>query len=361
MPTCLNSSEPPAHLALSRVTALLVCALLTISGCARPAALESTGTPVTASAPNPVTPSSTVPPPKPSTPAPGPTPNRASWALGRLATGLYPVSVNDGGLRVRDLEGDLLGEVPQIIDPGAAISVDGRFVAFRGAGEASLMVMDLDTLAVTEVAPDSGLFFGPPTWSPDDKFLVASGEDPSGDRGSLYRIQLDTGTITRLTFWPSAEVAPAWSPDGRWIAFASDHYLGDQDGPNELYLYDTSCTDAVTECAERSRRLTHEAPSGQALQSSWSADSRQLVYECPSSEEFDLCVLDIRTGSRRHIAESSQDETTPIWSPDGQWMLFNRYSDPFDRSLMLIRPDGTGEHELATGDDEASTGWILLR
>jgi dipeptidyl aminopeptidase/acylaminoacyl peptidase len=47
----------------------------------------------------------------------------------------------------------------------------------------------------------------------------------------LWVVDADTGAPTRLTFDPAADTAPAWSPDGRWIYFASARTDGDGEDP----------------------------------------------------------------------------------------------------------------------------------
>lgn len=175
-----------------------------------------------------------------------------SWSAASLDHGLYVVSMTSRGLLVRDLQGSEVGEVPSVYDPAASLSSDGLKIAYRAAGWSAVKLLDLDRLSESEVGRGSNLEFGGGSWAPDGLFIVFDGveiEPVSGeDWSSLYLIDIPSDTITRLTFWWTAEVTPAWSPDGRWIAYASAHHF-EHPGEKDLYVYDLNCVNHPEECA----------------------------------------------------------------------------------------------------------------
>src|SRR5690606_20324536 len=59
-----------------------------------------------------------------------------------------------------------------------------------------------------------------PAWSPDGRTLAFSGA--RGGITDLYLFDLETEEIRALTSGRNAELQPAWSPDGRTIAFVTD-------------------------------------------------------------------------------------------------------------------------------------------
>ena len=60
-----------------------------------------------------------------------------------------------------------------------------------------------------------------PSWSPDGKFLVfmSSGRDGNYE---IYRLDVGSGQVTRVTNNPGLDALPVVSPDGAWIAYASN-------------------------------------------------------------------------------------------------------------------------------------------
>jgi Tol biopolymer transport system component len=87
---------------------------------------------------------------------------------------------------------------------------------------------------------DDGYLEADPAWSPDGRF-VAYSSDRAGSM-DLYVRDMGTGSTRRLTSTPGAEAAASWSPDGARIAFVSrrdgnfEVYAMDADGINQVRL-----------------------------------------------------------------------------------------------------------------------------
>ena len=93
-----------------------------------------------------------------------------------------------------------------------------------------------------------------PAFSPDGR-KIAFGSSRSGDF-EIYAMNADGSDIVRLTQSPGLDARPAWSPDGTRIAFTSN-----RDGNYEIYVMDTDGSNPHNATSHAApRRPSHLAP-----------------------------------------------------------------------------------------------------
>lgn len=101
---------------------------------------------------------------------------------------------------------------------------DGRQLVYHGAdfstGSIDLYIFDLDTGQQQQLDSGDGQD-SQPVWSPDGRTILFQREDPDSRWSNLHQIDLETGAVTPLHYQMMTGVSPAWSPDGRSLVFAS--------------------------------------------------------------------------------------------------------------------------------------------
>ncbi|HEX2779343.1 MAG TPA: hypothetical protein VHM30_07580, partial [Gemmatimonadaceae bacterium] len=105
----------------------------------------------------------------------------------------------------------------------SAFSPDGKFLAFTAqrAGKDVLYMLDVKKRKVVRRFSLPGVEgVTSPTWSPDGRQLVVSGD--IGGITDLFMIDADGKNFRRLTADRYGDLQPQWSPDGKTIVFASD-------------------------------------------------------------------------------------------------------------------------------------------
>jgi tricorn protease len=166
-----------------------------------------------------------------------------------------------------------------------------------------------------------------PTTISVDKWINTFGLSPSGNRaviearGEIFSVPAAKGDVRNLTNTSGArELWPAWSPDGKSIA-----YFSDVTGEYELYVQPQDARGAT-------KRVTTD---GHAYRfgTKWSPDSHRIAFAEKSNRLF---WIDASGGSPTLIDESlfglidSYD-----WSPDSKWIAYEKRGSNQFRQIFL--------------------------
>ncbi len=152
-------------------------------------------------------------------------------------------------------------------------------------------------------------------------------------RGDIFTVPAEEGVIENLTSSPSREVSPAWSPNGKYIA-----YYSDKTGEYEIYLREYK-TGKVTQLTKNSSHwINHPV---------WSPDSTKIVYADMSHH---LRVLDITTGKIKNIDKGTINRfNTYSFSKDSNWITYTKLSDN-GNSAIWVYSLSTGKKSKVTSD-----------
>jgi len=173
-----------------------------------------------------------------------------------------------------------------------------------------------------------------PAWSPDGRRLAFRSTRNGNDE--IYVMEADGRNQRRLTRNPEEDRSPAWSPDGSRIAWGSIRNLN-----LEVWVMDANGSDE--------RRLTE---GGGNEYPSWSPDGAQIAFHSfRDGGAAEIYLMDADGGNERRLTRNPADDSFPAWSPDGERILFA--STRFGSSdLFVMRPDGSEVTRLT--DDPAN-------
>jgi Tol biopolymer transport system component len=183
-----------------------------------------------------------------------------------------------------------------------------------------------------------------PWLSPDESRVTFNAVAPQGGNTDIWVMDLARGNPTRLTFDPSPDHSPVWSPDGTRIVFTSE-----RDGHANLYQSAASGGGADELLVQSNFRKTA---------SDWSADGKFLLYhEVNPKTGFDLWVLPL-TGEQRSFPflQTPFDERQGHFSPDGRWIAYA--SDETGTWQVYVRgfPSSGGKWQVST-DSGSQPQW----
>ncbi len=193
-----------------------------------------------------------------------------------------------------------------------ALSPDGKRLAFSWHGDLwACPAEGGEAERLTEDPADEQK----PAWSPDGK-RIAFSSDKAGNR-DLFVLDLDSRSARPLTFHSSDDDAPAWSPDGKWIAFQSN-----RDSSLDLALnnnvFDVWRMPAGGGTAARVTRFRGENPA-------WSPDGKWIAYDRYASGYADgehniFVIAPEGSGLPRELAAGGEDSRRPVFR--GQTLYF---------------------------------------
>ena len=172
-----------------------------------------------------------------------------------------------------------------------------------------------------------------PAWSPDGKRIAFASNmfAPDGERGRLIFdicvMNADGGDPQRLTNNPLDDRDPSWSPDGQRIVFSArreGHVVHNLDITYEIYVMDTD--------GGNQQRLTENRNNDWSP--SWSPDGKRIAFSSDRKGDvvkFDIYVMDADGGNQQKLTNHRGWDSSPSWSPDGERIAF------------MSRRDGNGE------------------
>lgn len=237
---------------------------------------------------------------------------------------------------------------------------------FAGYQYVGLFIMNSDGSHLTVTAlVKKPIVATNPSWSHDGKKIVFVNK-LSSDHEALASINVDNVDGSGFNTIISSENLdqPRWSPDDARIAFimtdtSDDAYIPpppnswDMDGRSPSYIY------IVDANGLNRRRLTEFNSSSPA----WSPDGKKIAFTSPSIYgKGGIWIINTDGSDLRQLTDSG---VAPVWSPDGQYIAYaythiNLLCPPIPcrtAGLRIIKSDGSKEIQITKDDIDFSPAW----
>ncbi|MGE0130733.1 MAG: protein kinase [Blastocatellales bacterium] len=251
-----------------------------------------------------------------------------------------------GGIFVMGATGE---NVRRLIDHGhnPAWSPDGQEIAFsngsfarpseRGNFPSPLFVMKVATGETRQMAATDA---SQPNWSPHGGRIAYWGILSGGQR-DIWTLGARGGEPVAVTSDPALDWNPVWSPDGRYLYFASDR-------GGSMNLWRVAIDEQSGKLLGEPEPVT--TPATYSGYISFSRDGRRLAYAQVAHQiniqqaGFDSVKARIEA-KPAWITQGSRIATDPDFSPDGAWVVFGATGDK-QEDIFIARRDGSGLRQI---------------
>ena len=208
------------------------------------------------------------------------------------------------------------------------------------------------------------------------KHILSADVSPSGARavfeahGEILTVPAEKGDVRNITNSPAvADRYPAWSPDGKWIA-----YFSDESGEYALHLRGQNGLGEV-------RKIGLGNPPSFFYDPTWSPDNKKICY---TDKRLNVWYVDLDKGTPVLIDTDTYDvpqrRLNPVWSPDSEWITYTKILPNHMRAVFVYSletgkstqiTDGMSDAEFAVFDKNSkslyftastnigpTTGWL---
>jgi Tol biopolymer transport system component len=196
--------------------------------------------------------------------------------------------------------------------PGAEmqpdISADGRQILYTSAssGNKDLYLLRVGGARAIPLTANSPADDRQGQFSPSGDQIVFRSER---DGGGVFVMGATGESVRRVT---SAGYDPAWSPDGRTVAYTTEEV---EDPYSRITVSELWTVDVTSGKSER-------LYTGDAVQASWSPGGHRIAFWANTRGQRDIWTIAATGGAPVAVTSDGATDWSPEWSPDGRWLYF---------------------------------------
>ena len=225
---------------------------------------------------------------------------------------------------------------------------DGKDLVFEQAGKLHLLNLASGKITDLKLSLNADIITRRPHYEDGEKFIRSWDISPTGvralfeARGEIFSVPVEKGDVRNISRSPGTnERSPAWSPDGRWVA-----YFTDEGGEYKLKIRDQKGgkDDILIKLDEGNFYYNPQ----------WSPDSKKILY---SDKHMKLYYVDIAEKKPVFIDEDIYDRPDAFfyssWSGDNNWITYNRKLKNNLRAIFVYDVANKKTHQVTDGSSEA--------
>ena len=223
---------------------------------------------------------------------------------------------------------------PQVKRAIFGASQNGLLAAQSGSGVALSQLVWLDRSGKELGAVGKPGVFGNVSIAPNGKSVAVSMTDIAIQNTDIWIYDLQRDTAKRLTFDPSADSAPIWSPDAARLVFASNRLSF-----NDLYMKNSDGAQ------EEKRVLQDEIDK---FPDDWSRDGKYILY----TRDTDMWILNLPEQKKSLFLKAPSSLRNGQFSPDGNWLAYASNETGKWEIYVTSFPEPHGKWQVSVGGGE---------